>query len=604
MTTSLFRFFLLTLFAIPDSCHQLLMNLSDVGLESDIILISTLQNSKILPYIDCAAITLYNDTRKVKFINTNETIRDTLPTKHFLPHWSTQILQIGYPDHLHSLLDNFIRFGAPQRDKFVIVSSKSIESLDLPMLPRFKEIYLYTGQNYFRIYQNIKILKVQGAPIVPHLTLDSQGEIQGGGKFTIMQTIANHLNYSVQIDPKGRGTGIFKNGTWTGMTGAVYYRQVDLALLTSASVQRYGIVDIVCISPDSILFVAKHPQVKVQWRAIFHPFSLELWAAFGLSFLVISVTLYVALKEKHWRNISSSIFSPYRIALEQVCNLKVPALGKFVLSLWVFFMLIMTTGYRSDLVAHFSFPVLEDSPKDFNELSAREDYRIVFNYLSGTSFNYFQTTRSGAPRSLFKRFVLQPGSVKCILAASLDRNTACISWETPMKTRIAGNLSLPGGSKPLVYMSKPLVSFYTGFALQKNSILTEEFSRLVGILRDVGLVTKWDNDVYNNASILGKEWIRGQNESEVYKGLVMQKLDGEGLRPFGMQNLLGAFIVLTSGFFITVVEGLIECFPTICTLSVYSMFKNKNASCSCHLAPTCRKIIQHILTYSYNRDLQ
>ncbi|CAG7816083.1 unnamed protein product, partial [Allacma fusca] len=102
--------------------------------------------------------------------------------------------------------------------------------------------------------------------------------------------------------------------------------------------------------------------------------------------------------------------------------------------------------------------------------------------------------------------------------------TGCISWETPMKTRIAGNLSLPGGSKPLVYMSKPLVSFYTGFALQKNSILSDDFSRLVGILRDVGLVTKWDDDVYNNASILGKEWIKGQNDSEVYKGLVIQKL--------------------------------------------------------------------------------
>ncbi|CAG7833055.1 unnamed protein product [Allacma fusca] len=63
------------------------------------------------------AITLYNDTRKVNFINKNETIRDTLPTKHFLPHWRTQILQIGNPNNLNSLLESFVNFGAPQRDK-------------------------------------------------------------------------------------------------------------------------------------------------------------------------------------------------------------------------------------------------------------------------------------------------------------------------------------------------------------------------------------------------------------------------------------------------------------------------------------------------------
>ncbi|CAG7833054.1 unnamed protein product, partial [Allacma fusca] len=334
-----------------------------------------------------------------------------------------------------------------------------------------------------------------------------------------MQTIAKHMNYSVQMDPKGRGTGNFENGTWTGMTGAVYYRQVDLALLTSASVQRHGVVDIICVSPDTVMFVVKNPQVQIQWRVIFHPFSLELWAAFGLSFLLITIAFYLVLREKYCSNISSSIFSPYRIAMEQGCDLKLPTLGNFLLSLWGFFMLIMGTGYRSDLVAHFSFPVLEDTPKDFNELSLRKDYRIVFNYLSGTSYNYFQTTKSGAPKSLFSRFELQPSSVKCLLAASLTQNTACISWGTTIKTAIASNLSLPGGSKPLVYISKTLVSFYTGFALQKNSILTEEFSRLVGILRDVGLVTKWDNDVFNNASILGKEWIIGQNDSEVYKDL-------------------------------------------------------------------------------------
>ncbi|CAG7718448.1 unnamed protein product [Allacma fusca] len=561
MATALFLFFITTIFAVPNFCHQIFMKLSDFTLASDIIVVSTFHNSQMLSYTDSVVLTLYNDTRKVKFINKSGTIRDTLATKHFLPHWSAQILQIGNPDYLNSLLEKFVKFGAPQRDMFVIVSSKSVGGLELQLLSRFKEIYLYNGQNYFKINQNNKILKVQGAPIVPHLTLDSHGVIQGGGKFTIMQTIANHLNYSVQLDSRGRGTGIFKNGTWTGMTGAVYYRQVDLALLTSASVQRYGVVDIVCISPDSILFVAKNPQIQIQWRTIFHPFSLGLWAAFGLSFLSITIVFYLVMRGENCSNISSCIFSPYRIALEQVCDLKLPTLGKFLLSLWIFFILIMGTGYRSDLVAHFSFPVLEETPKDFNELSARKDYRIVFNYLSGTSFNYFQTTKSGAPKSLFRRFELQPASVKCIIAASLNRNTACISWETPMKTRIAGNLSLPGGSKPLVYMSKPLVSFYTGFALQKNSILTDDFYRLVGILRDVGLVTKWDDDVYNNASVLGKEWIRGEKESEVYKGLVMQKLAGEGLRPFGMRNLLGAFIILASGFFITVVEGLIECFP-------------------------------------------
>lgn len=96
------------------------------------------------------------------------------------------------------------------------------------------------------------------------------------------------------------------------------------------------------------------------------------------------------------------------------------------------------------------------------------------------------------------------------------------------------------------------MSFFTGFALPKNSLLTWDVEVAVGRLRDAGLTAKWHHLVYYNFTVMGKAWMASQRGSDVYNNLWTQvEEQGGGVQSFGVENVIGAFLVLISGCLIS-----------------------------------------------------
>ena len=241
------------------------------------------------------------------------------------------------------------------------------------------------------------VLRVMATPILPHIVLDSKRNIIGGGHYTILTSILRHLNRTWCFDLKGGGTGVFKNGTWTGMTGAVLYGTADVSLLTSATAERYKVIDIVWVGPDSVLFVTRLPQLTVEWKAIWYPFSAILWALFGLAFGAVCGTMWTLLRLSnfHGESLYISLIIPYQITLDQGFDIRIPTEVKLLGALWMYFILVMSTAYKSDLISYFTFPQEEEIARTFAQLDLRKDYSVQFNYFAGNFLQLFLQVDQG-----------------------------------------------------------------------------------------------------------------------------------------------------------------------------------------------------------------
>ncbi|CAG7823146.1 unnamed protein product [Allacma fusca] len=329
------------------------------------------------------------------------------------------------------------------------------------------------------------------------------------------------------------------------MTGAVLHEKADIGILVSASMQRYPLIDFVYLAPDSIQFITKSPNFYVKWEAVIYPFSSSVWILLALSFIGVALILSIELHN----NCTLAIEIPYRTLLDQGYNLKSQCRLNVFLAIWMLFSIVLGTTYKSDLVSYFSSQGKESIPHDFHQLDMMKEYSIEFNFLAGTAYNYFTNARNGTAKNLVKRFNrLERSTAKCTIASILKTKTVCIGFYTTLRTYIARNLSLSGTSDDIVFVSEPIVSFSSGFALRKNSIYTQDFSGLVGRLRDSGLPAKLMRDVYDKCTEEGKKWIQGQNSSRMYQELKIIEQNIQRKKEFlSLENLIGAFLILGAG---------------------------------------------------------
>ncbi|CAG7832852.1 unnamed protein product, partial [Allacma fusca] len=323
-------------------------------------------------------------------------------------------------------------------------------------------------------------------------------------------------NFSVTMDVNAKGPGIFQNGNWTGMTGGVFYRQYDLCQVVSINMVRYGVIDATFYHDDGVMFVTGIPK---------------------------SVLLHLGKQQNF---VSHAIMIPFLISLDQGFNIQNPTRVKFLSVSWMLAMLVLTNCYRTDLIKYFSFPDYEKVPGDFHELDDTKDYNVVFNYVGGTSFQYFNGVTGGFVKNILERFVREHNTPTCIVASIVVSKTVCISWGDLIGTVVSKNLSLPGTNKSLALISDPLISFTQGFGLPKNSIYTDTFTRVSGYVRNADLIAKYKQESYYNVSLIGKAWVKS---NDTIYGLLRPLLIGshDGQLP-KLENILVVFGVLFTGY--------------------------------------------------------
>ncbi|CAG7831362.1 unnamed protein product [Allacma fusca] len=521
---------------------------------------------------------IFSHHSKINFgVGAIQNSRFNLQTKRYLSHESLKILHVTRKEILLLLgfFKKLVYLGAPHRDRFIFLGEDQILreffTADIISSLKYKfgitvtgtlykdpAIYnagqMETSSGYPLFERNMnnlpgRSLKISAYPNPPFFYVDKERNF-GGAYYNMLFHVGVKHNFTLNIDYRTpKGSGFYKNGIWNGMTGDVYYRRANVGMFMGLTVERFEIMDMVYVQPAIVRFMTRQPERRVNSMAVFYPFKPLTWLTILLGHIGSSIMLYVILSVKKYRNsLDQAICIPYQSTLSQGFDDRLPIEGRFLVAIFLLYMIVISTGYQSDLVSWLALPTLENIPGDFPTLDKRPDYKVIFNYHSGTSYHYFNNARSGFIKNIRQRFILEPDIQKCVAKAALEKRTICISWGPVITRAVLSNLTLPGPFQPMVSFCEPAVSFPEGYAFQRNSIFRDSFELLAKFWRDSGLIPRWDSEVYGRFRSKGKMWLKSQKSSELYSKLVDQwRIYLGTVRPFTFANVISAFAVLMGG---------------------------------------------------------
>ncbi|CAG7647048.1 unnamed protein product [Allacma fusca] len=537
------------------------------------------QTSSDTPFI------LWSETHKITVPHSSTTIRRALTTKHFILHQVLRLVHVTKLNvrHIVEFIQKAIILGAPHRDIFVFVgkeneireflnnqnlkyirckigvisdstSSNNAETLnredfktigDTGMISIVSKSKLLGFKNDVKTLLNAVEFKMFAAHFQPYMVLRPDGTIAGGTLHKLGVDLGRVFNFSMITHVNATGAGIFRNGKWTGMTGAVLYRQYDMGNIISVNMDRYGVIDTTYFQHDWVQFVTGIPKRKISNGTLLYPFSTGVWLLLILSFASFSMCLTLVYhfgKQKNSTN--HTIMIPYQISLDQGLDIQIPNRAKFLTAGWMLAMVVLTNCYRTDLIKYFSFPEYETIPEDFRELDTMKDYDVLFNYIGGTSFQYFNGATNGYVKRIRERFVRELDTPTCVVKSAIVSKTACISWANLLGPVISKNLSLPGTSISLAVISDTLISFTQGWGFAKNCIYTDSFTRIFGYVRCSGLMDQYKQEAYYNVSQTGKVWLKS---NDTIYGLLRPQAGSQETQLLKLQNVLAIFGVAFIG---------------------------------------------------------
>lgn len=189
------------------------------------------------------------------------------------------------------------------------------------------------------------------------------------------------------IQPEDNTYGENKDGNWTGLLGLMQRKQADLIInKLSLTEERASLVDVsIPYQYVHMTFITDKPKYVPDMMAMLHPFSLSLWLAVVVSFLLVQPLLYLfRIKNYSFQNMLFKIFGSL---LEKAVNIKLRKVSTKILILsWVLGAMLITQSYKAVLLSFLTFPSLRGI-RDIAELAeAAEKSSFMCSTYAGTTF--------------------------------------------------------------------------------------------------------------------------------------------------------------------------------------------------------------------------
>ncbi|KAK4290420.1 hypothetical protein Pmani_036671 [Petrolisthes manimaculis] len=244
----------------------------------------------------------------------------------------------------------------------------------------------------FRNFQG-HVLRLTAVNYFPYVTFERETEEQETPvTFTdsvdvrILHTFTKKLNISYKVrDAPNRTWGAYKDGVFYGMMGKLYREEADMCTSSGPTPSRFKAVDYLRIHPsDHTIVTSLQPALLPQYLAIVTPFSDEVWLSLlggvvGWSVIMWALQLvWTRMVAEGGRGISFSkaLMFGWGALLEQTYpDPSLSVSGQLLVGWWLVFCVVITTGFRSSLVAHLTVQGKAEPIDSFEDMVAQKGWR-------------------------------------------------------------------------------------------------------------------------------------------------------------------------------------------------------------------------------------
>lgn len=414
--------------------------------------------------------------------------------------------------------------------------------------PKFTWVCLYCGKDGDHSLRTVKLREIQRVRGLEHLPKSFTGNAYGaklrlrynllglawflqpdrsvsGVEKQYNKLLARHFNFTFQSvsysllfthykckqfyrasQIKGYGSirTVAPNGSWSGLTGELQRRHVDISANSMAMNGHRGRVVsysrvLWSVSEISILTEIDNPgNAGGKWRGLLSPFSPRVWAflfcvvLFG-GLVAWFVGRFAPPEARSWRagDRSRPLFIAWKILCQQsLRNEELPRMWRPSMRIfhgtWFFYALLLMAIYTESLVAHFAVKPKPVYIETVDQLEAsgrswwtRENTALDSTFRRRPKLDArHKTWKYGTVNEALDRVLEEPGK-HCILIA----RSPLKMWTTKYRSD-----KIPGIPFPFHRSRENAINLPTTFAYPKRSPLQESFDRYLQRMMEAGIM--------------------------------------------------------------------------------------------------------------------
>ncbi|CAL8108863.1 unnamed protein product [Orchesella dallaii] len=400
-------------------------------------------------------------------------------------------------------------------------SFKGIRVITTPIgIKKFSKSFMF--QDYTRNYEGstLRISATTGYGAGYAMKTISGKLMDGRGYIAeIHQSIRQRLNMSYELSkcsaPSGAEEGSvsgtqLENGTWIGCVQDILIGKADLSFIVSPNAARYKYVEFgsaMCYT--WIGFATKMPSAIVSWSSAFHAFHTSVWIFIGSSLVLATVMICLTdyfsstlFLQNRNRNSLSGILESMRIMdtalalcrtlLSQgVSHPPKNSPARRIFLGWIFFVLVTTSMYTSNLTAMIAYPGANVVPRTMEELSKSKKYGkgSTTAFLNGLGKFIFLRSKSPTLTNIYHDMESSEDELGCLQRAYNTR-FACVHWDLVLRVAIETEFVDQSGSYPFIMSTDVTNILPVGYIARKGELFMPHFNYFVSTAFDTGLLNK------------------------------------------------------------------------------------------------------------------
>ncbi|XP_063885529.1 probable glutamate receptor [Scylla paramamosain] len=370
------------------------------------------------------------------------------------------------------------------------------------------------------------------------------------------------LLYEIREEPN-RTWGLESNGVHTGMMGQLQREEADFCTIAAPTPQRLAVVDYMRGYPsDYMTVISLKPSILPQHMALIRPFSEIVWIGVLTCVFMLGFTMWLLQKLFRWFVHGSNVplhrtvMYSWGALLEQPpSDPSISVSGQLLVGWWLMFCLIVSTGFRSSLIAHLTVQGKTQPPKTMKDLVEADNWKWSTEpwLLKGVPHEYFSRHPDPVVQKIYEEMELL--STEEAVKRVMKGRFAMIIYENYMAPIIATRYTDSLGRTPF-YISKesfPIMAAF-GWGFRKGAPFFRRMNQMLNSLRDAGIITYWTKEVI--AQRIREE--REKRRTETYDILTDFQKEDDSVIALGIQHLQGAFILLGIGSVVAMLSFIVE----------------------------------------------
>ncbi|KAK3875114.1 hypothetical protein Pcinc_019993 [Petrolisthes cinctipes] len=376
----------------------------------------------------------------------------------------------------------------------------------------------------------------------------------------MLNTVAHVLNFTYEmrmaVDDQW-GTQV--DGEWTGMVGTLAEERADMSMMLFWSYDRKKVIDFTRIyTSEPFIMVTHKPRPQPQHLALVRPFVVDLWVAVLVSTLVAGVVLWSL--QKGWAAISNAhadaldltsalMYTWGAMMQNTITRLPTNTTGQMLVGWWWVFCILITTTYRSSLIAHLTVPTTSPPIDYLHQLLDLPGATWGIEPGYGLGWDWFKLNTNPSVQEMFK--VIKVLSTEEHMNEVLKGRHAFFTWKYYIKTIIASRYTDTRGNTPIHVGREEFIPGSTGWGVRKGLPFLDPIDRIHDSLDEAGLIDYWLEKLFETT--MRKTRVLQGDDGDGGGGEYLESgmVDGSGrgmVLVLNLNHLQGAFYLLFLGY--------------------------------------------------------